>query len=121
VGVLDDGDLQRGGAAVFWFKKVRTSMLLVFILSILVNIGMWFERFVIVVTSLHREFIPANWGYYSPTWVDICNTWDVRIVLHVLPVVPALHSADCHCGSQGRDAASRPASSAGRRKNWRGH
>jgi molybdopterin-containing oxidoreductase family membrane subunit len=55
----------------FWFKKVRTSMLTVFVLSILVNIGMWFERFVIVITSLHREFIPSNWGYYAPTWVDI--------------------------------------------------
>jgi molybdopterin-containing oxidoreductase family membrane subunit len=55
----------------FWFKKIRTSMIAVFVLSILVNIGMWFERFVIVVTSLHREFLPANWGYYGPTWVDI--------------------------------------------------
>jgi Ni/Fe-hydrogenase subunit HybB-like protein len=56
---------------LFWFKKVRTTMLVVFVLSILVNIGMWFERFVIVVLSLHREFIPSNWGYYSPTWVDV--------------------------------------------------
>ena len=56
---------------LFWFKKVRTTMLVVFILSIFVNVGMWFERFVIVVTSLHREFIPSNWGYYSPTWVDV--------------------------------------------------
>lgn len=56
---------------LFWFKKVRTNMLIVFILSIFVNIGMWFERFVIVVTSLHREFIPANWGYFKPTWVDV--------------------------------------------------
>jgi Ni/Fe-hydrogenase subunit HybB-like protein len=56
---------------LFWFKKVRTSMWLVFVLSIFVNIGMWFERFVIVVISLHRDFIPANWGYFRPTWVDI--------------------------------------------------
>ena len=56
---------------LFWFKKIRTSMLIVFVLSIFVNIGMWFERFVIVVTSLHREFIPSNWGYYSPTVVDV--------------------------------------------------
>jgi molybdopterin-containing oxidoreductase family membrane subunit len=55
----------------FWFKKIRTSMLTVFALSILVNIGMWFERFVIVVSSLQREFLPSNWSYYSPTWVDI--------------------------------------------------
>jgi molybdopterin-containing oxidoreductase family membrane subunit len=43
----------------------------VFILSIFVNIGMWFERFVIIVTSLHRDFLPSAWGYFSPTWVDI--------------------------------------------------
>ena len=56
---------------LFWFKKVRTSMLTVFILSIFVNIGMWFERFVIIIMPLHREFIPANWGYFRPTPVDI--------------------------------------------------
>ena len=58
---------------LFWFKRVRQNMVLVWVLSILVNIGMWFERFVIVVTSLNREFLPANWGYYIPTWVDICT------------------------------------------------
>jgi molybdopterin-containing oxidoreductase family membrane subunit len=56
---------------LFWFKKVRSNLIIVFILSIVVNIGMWFERFVIVVTSLHRDFIPSNWGYFQPTWVDI--------------------------------------------------
>jgi molybdopterin-containing oxidoreductase family membrane subunit len=55
----------------FWFKKIRQNMLIVFILSIFVNIGMWFERFVIVVISLHRDFMPANWAYFRPTWVDI--------------------------------------------------
>jgi len=55
----------------FWFKKCRTSMFFVFFLSILVNIGMWFERFVIVITSLQREFLPSNWSYYSPTPMDI--------------------------------------------------
>ncbi len=56
---------------LFWFKRVRSNLIIVFILSIVVNIGMWFERFVIVVTSLHRDFIPSNWGYFQPTWVDI--------------------------------------------------
>ncbi len=55
----------------FWFKKIRTNMLIVWILSIFVNIGMWFERFVIVVTSLNREFIPSNWGYFKPTLWDV--------------------------------------------------
>ena len=58
---------------LFWFKKVRHWLWLVFILSILVNVGMWFERFVIVVISLHRDFLPANWGYFKPTWVDVCT------------------------------------------------
>ena len=56
---------------LFWFKTVRTNMVIVFIISIFVNIGMWFERFVIIVTSLHRDYIPSNWGYFKPTWVDI--------------------------------------------------
>ncbi|MCP5519016.1 MAG: polysulfide reductase NrfD [Verrucomicrobiales bacterium] len=56
---------------LFWFRKVRHSLKVVWIISILVNVGMWFERFVIVVTSLNRDFLPANWGYYVPTWVDI--------------------------------------------------
>ena len=55
----------------FWFKWCRTNMVFVFIISIFVNIGMWFERFVIIVTSLHRDYMPSNWGYFIPTWVDI--------------------------------------------------
>ncbi|MBL7980041.1 MAG: polysulfide reductase NrfD [Bacteroidetes Order II. Incertae sedis bacterium] len=56
---------------LFWFKKLRTSMTATFVLSIFVNIGMWFERFVITVTSLHRDFLPSSWDYYSPTIIDI--------------------------------------------------
>jgi molybdopterin-containing oxidoreductase family membrane subunit len=56
---------------LFWFKAVRQNMVIVFIISIFVNIGMWFERFVIIVTSLHRDYMPSNWAIYSPTWVDI--------------------------------------------------
>jgi len=55
----------------FWFKWCRTHMVFVFIISIFVNIGMWFERFVIIVTSLHRDYMPSNWAYFIPTWVDI--------------------------------------------------
>jgi len=58
---------------LFWFRKVRYNLVLVFILSILVNVGMWFERFVIIVISLHRDFLPSSWNYYHPTWVDICT------------------------------------------------
>ncbi len=55
----------------FWFKKVRTTPWMMFIVVILVNVGMWFERFVIVVTSLSRDFLPSSWGYFRPTAIDI--------------------------------------------------
>ena len=55
----------------FWFKKLRRSIPFMFVASIIVNIGMWFERFVITVTSLHRDYLPSSWDYYSPTWVDV--------------------------------------------------
>jgi Ni/Fe-hydrogenase subunit HybB-like protein len=54
-----------------WSKKIRRNVTLTFIISIIVNIGMWFERFMISVVSLATDFMPANWDYYSPTWVDI--------------------------------------------------
>ncbi len=55
---------------LFWFKKVRTTPWMIVIVSIFVNIGMWFERFVIVISSLSRDYLPSAWGYFSPTWVD---------------------------------------------------
>lgn len=55
----------------FWFKKIRTNVVAVFILSIVVNIGMWFERFVIIVTSLHRDYLPSSWVMYSPTKIEV--------------------------------------------------
>ena len=56
---------------LFWFKKIRRSLIATFILSIVVNIGMWFERYVIIVTSLHRDYVPSSWGEFVPTAVDI--------------------------------------------------
>jgi molybdopterin-containing oxidoreductase family membrane subunit len=56
---------------LFWFKKIRTSPWAMFFVAVLINIGMWFERFVIVITSLSRDFLPSSWGYYKPTWVDL--------------------------------------------------
>jgi len=56
---------------LFWFKTVRSRLWIVFIISILINIGMWFERFNIVITSLSHNYIPANWAEYSPTIIEI--------------------------------------------------
>ncbi|MFT6112078.1 MAG: molybdopterin-containing oxidoreductase family membrane subunit [Bacteroidia bacterium] len=56
---------------VFWSKWARTTPWFIFIISIVVNIGMWFERFVIIVTSLHRDFLPSSWVMYHATWVEV--------------------------------------------------
>ncbi len=56
---------------IFWFKKARNNIAIIFTASLLVNVGMWFERFVIVVTSLANDFLPSSWGMYEPTWVDV--------------------------------------------------
>lgn len=56
---------------LFWFKKIRTNLAATFVISIIVNIGMWFERFVIIVTSLHRDFLPSSWAMFYPTIYDI--------------------------------------------------
>ncbi len=58
---------------LLWFKRVRASVAAVFVISILINVGMWFERFVIIVTSLSRDFIPANWFHYAPTRVEVAT------------------------------------------------
>jgi len=55
---------------LFWFKKIRRTIPVMFVIAIFVNIGMWFERFVIIVTSLSRDFLPSSWAYYKPTLVD---------------------------------------------------
>tara|TARA_B100000780_G_scaffold114163_1_gene80009 strand:- start:6642 stop:8018 length:1377 start_codon:yes stop_codon:yes gene_type:complete len=56
---------------LFWFKKIRRSFVATFVLSIVVNIGMWFERYVIIVTSLHRDYLPSSWGEFIPTATDV--------------------------------------------------
>jgi molybdopterin-containing oxidoreductase family membrane subunit len=53
-----------------WFKKIRSNLLLLWLISVVVSIGMWLERFVIVVTSLHRDFLPSSWGMYQPSQWD---------------------------------------------------
>jgi molybdopterin-containing oxidoreductase family membrane subunit len=56
---------------LFWFRSMRRNILVLFVVSIFVNIGMWFERFVITITSLHHDFLPSSWDYYAPTIFDI--------------------------------------------------
>ena len=57
---------------IFWFRKLRRNITLTFFMSIIVNTGMWFERFVIIVTSIYRDYLPSSWStYYSPTIWEI--------------------------------------------------
>ncbi|MEE9457585.1 MAG: NrfD/PsrC family molybdoenzyme membrane anchor subunit [bacterium] len=58
---------------LFWIKKVRSTFLLVFVISILINVGMWFERFVIIVATLQRGYLPSSWATYVPTSVEIAT------------------------------------------------
>jgi molybdopterin-containing oxidoreductase family membrane subunit len=58
---------------LFWVRRIRTNLLLVWGISILVNVGMWFERFVIIVTSLERDFLPSNWTGYMPTSIELAT------------------------------------------------
>jgi len=55
---------------LLWFPRLRSNVPVLFSISILVNVGMWMERFVIVVTSLHRDYLPSSWGMYAPTFWD---------------------------------------------------
>ncbi|HTL74103.1 MAG TPA: NrfD/PsrC family molybdoenzyme membrane anchor subunit, partial [bacterium] len=63
---------------LLWFKKVRSNLLWLFIIGLLINVGMWSERFVIVVGSLYQDFLPANWGKYMPT------IWDIGLYIGTL-------------------------------------
>jgi Ni/Fe-hydrogenase subunit HybB-like protein len=57
---------------LMWSKKVRSNITALFIISLIINLGMWYERFNIVVTSLAKDYLPSSWTTYSPTWVEIC-------------------------------------------------
>jgi Ni/Fe-hydrogenase subunit HybB-like protein len=80
---------------MMWFKKVRMNVLVLFVISLVVNIGMWLERFIIVVTSLHRDFLPSSWGMYYPTkwdWATFAGTIGLFLTLlflfiRYLPVI----------------------------------
>jgi len=78
-----------------WIKSVRTSPTMLFIISMIVSLGMWLERVVIVVTSLHRDFLPSSWGMYWPTrwdWMTFFGTIGLFVTLfflfvRVLPMI----------------------------------
>jgi molybdopterin-containing oxidoreductase family membrane subunit len=84
---------------IFWFTRARRSPLVLWIASILVNVGMWCERFVIIVTSLHQDFLPSSWAMYRPTiidWMIFVGTWGFFGVLFLLFLrfVPAISASE---------------------------
>src|SRR3989442_3311202 len=69
---------------VLWFRRARGSVPLLFVIALIVNVGMWLERFTIVVTSLHRDFLPSSWGMYYPTvwdWATFIGTIGLFVAL----------------------------------------
>ncbi|MES2629528.1 MAG: NrfD/PsrC family molybdoenzyme membrane anchor subunit [Bacteroidota bacterium] len=100
---------------LFWVKKWRRNLSFTFVMSIIVNIGMWFERFVIIVTSLHRDYLPSSWTMFYPTWVDIgvfIGTIGIFFVLFLLftrffPVL-ALNEVKSILKSSGEEYKNKP-------------
>lgn len=84
---------------LLWFRRIRRNILALFIISIFINIGMWFERFNIIVISLSREFLPGAWGLYKPSWVELGITvgsfaWFFMFFLLFIKTLPALSIAE---------------------------
>jgi len=114
---------------LLWFKRVRTAVATVFVISILINIGMWFERFVIIVTSLHRDFLPSSWAMYKPTLIEIatlvgsfglfftcfllfCRFLPVIAIAEVKSVLSYGHAGRSGVSRRGHDAAAAEAAPA---------
>jgi Ni/Fe-hydrogenase subunit HybB-like protein len=84
---------------ILWFKAARASTWVLFVVSILVNLGMWFERFVIIVGGLHRDFLPSSWSYFVPTWVDVGQMLGhmglfVTLLLLFIRYLPMINAAE---------------------------
>jgi molybdopterin-containing oxidoreductase family membrane subunit len=69
---------------LLWFSRIRRNVAVLFVIALVINVGMWMERFIIVVTSLHRDFLPSSWGMYSPT------RWDWAIYIGTIGLFLAL-------------------------------
>lgn len=101
-----------GAIQALWFGRVRRRAWRLFIVALAVSAGMWLERFLIVVVSLHRDYLPAAWGIYRPTfwdWATLAGAagWFAWVMLALVRILPLLPLAEVHAGSS-------PAASAGR-------
>jgi Ni/Fe-hydrogenase subunit HybB-like protein len=108
---------------LFWFRWFRTTPWAMFIISVLVNVGMWFERFVIITLSLYQDYLPSSWKLFFPTWVDYVQllggfglfTTLFLIFVRFLPMVAisevkaCLPAADPHAAGHGAHEPASPA------------
>jgi molybdopterin-containing oxidoreductase family membrane subunit len=93
---------------LLWIPKVRRTVALLYPIVLLINLGMWMERFTIIVTSLHRDFLPSSWDFFKPTWVDIgllIGSFGLFLTLlllfcRFLPTVAAAETKAIQPGSQ---------------------
>jgi molybdopterin-containing oxidoreductase family membrane subunit len=80
---------------LLWWRNARRNVALLFVLSLIVNVGMWMERFLIVVSSTHRDFLPSAWGMFYPTiwdWIHLLGSialfvWLFLLFIRVLPAI----------------------------------
>ena len=95
-----------------WIKRVRTNVAVIWVISLFVNLGMWFERFVIITTGLSHEYDPAAWGYYTPSWVELTIlaasfAWFFMlflIFLRLFPVIAIQEVKELHYHTPGGEA-----------------
>jgi molybdopterin-containing oxidoreductase family membrane subunit len=100
---------------VLWFKRVRTNVVALFVVALIVNVGMWLERFVIVVTSLSRDYLPSSWDHYTPTrwdWGLYVGTFGLFLALlflfiRFLPMISIFEMRTLVPGAQGTDTGMR--------------
>jgi Ni/Fe-hydrogenase subunit HybB-like protein len=98
---------------VLWFSRVRSSVPSLFVIALIVNVGMWLERFVIVVTSLHRDFLPSSWGMYYPTiwdWATFLGTIGLFVALlflflRFLPMISIFEMRELVSETEGGEAS----------------
>ncbi|MCB0061156.1 MAG: polysulfide reductase NrfD, partial [Caldilineaceae bacterium] len=100
---------------VFWSQRMRRNLIVLFVISLTVNIGMWLERFIIVVTSLSRDFLPSSWGYYTPSiwdWATFVGTLGLFVALiflfvRLLPMISIFEMRELVTEVEGEEARRR--------------
>jgi molybdopterin-containing oxidoreductase family membrane subunit len=101
---------------VLWFRRARSNVPLLFVIALIVNAGMWMERYVIVVTSLHRDFLPSSWGMYAGTmwdWATFIGTIGLFVALlflflRLLPMISIFEMRELVSETEGGGADQAP-------------